>query len=994
MAEQILIELLVDDRQLLTALEQLEKTGQIDAKLANGFRQTTTEINKQAAAIKNDNSALAAMQKNFDQLAKELKDQLDFFKGFKEGVEQALKEAGVSLEEFLEALKNGPKDAEKPAESLRQRLKAITVQLAEMKLAGQDNTEEFKELVKEAGNIKDALGDVGQEINNLASDTSVFDGLISAVSGVTGAFAAGQGVIGLFGDESEELQKTLLKVNSAMAILQGLQQIQNVLQKESAASQLLANRQRLITNAQIAIENGLNSQSVIVRLAAAGAQRVLNAAMAANPIGIVVVALAGLITLLANYGRSAAEARRQTSNLNVALGAGADAFEDRANAIQQQGDAIIKGLENQGATGSQIAQQEIDNQKLIADARKQRLEELRTLEASSAEADLEKRQELNRAIRDLDDQILADKIEANNLERRLAKVLEEERLKSAIATTEAALLNAKEVSKEQLDIQKRLINQKAALELTAEGLLDAQRRQILEQAERERYELQVAFDKRRIDLQLKNIETQLVNVQEGSQEELNLRLQQLRLQTQSEIASTKLSEDEKRAIKEKGFQDELKLQREFNERIRREAIEAQISLNAAQLASIQIAQEDRLLLTISNIELTAAIEVDAAKGNAAKIKQINAQRDADIAATRKAFIEEQAQNELDLMIAREGVETRQLQRTAANQKNTVSTRVAALQQLAEIELRGVDIRESALEEERAKKLISDKEYNLRYAQLQDEKAKISEATELEITEIHKAENERRRELVFQTTQQVVDILGQLSSLQADIDQRRIDDEKARVAELLESGAITEKQAKERNKRLEAEEKAAKTRAAQRDKQVAIFNAVIATAQSVANALSVFPAPNFVLAGIAAALGAAQIAIIASKPIPKFRGGKKNTYEGPGIIGDEGPEIFEYNGRRYLAQKETLVWMGKQDKVYTAAETKRMLPTVDKELMKSPKQQSGTYEIDYEHLAKEVGKEVGKQVKLPGMTVDENGFKVFMQTGLSRQNYMDKYYSSK
>lgn len=993
MAEQILIELLVDDSQLQTALDHLEKTGQIDAKMANGFRQTTAEINKQAAAIKNDNSALAAMQKNFDQLAKELKEQMEFFKGFKEGVEQALKEAGVSLEEFLEALKKGPKDAEAPTESLRQRLKVLTEQISELKLAGQDNTEQFKELVKEAGNIKDALGDVSQEIRNAAANSQTLEGLVSIAGGVTGAFAAGQGAIALFGDESEELQKTLLKVNAAMAILQGLQQIQNVLQKESAASQLLANRQRLITNAQIAIENGLNSTSIVVRVAAAGAQRVLNAAMAANPIGIVVTALAGLITLLATYGKSAAEARRQTSNLNVALDAGAKAFEGRANAIAQIQDSNIKALEIEGATAAKFAQQEIFNQQLIANARKQRLEELRRLEAENTEADLEKRQELQAAIRALDDEVLADALKANNLEFKLKKVLYDEDLKSRIAITEKSLINAKEGSKEQLDIQKRLISQKAALEANADGLLDSQRAAILAQSERERQELQVAFDKRRIDLQLKNIETQLVNVREGSQEELNLRLEQLRLQVQSEIASTKLSEAEKKAIKEKGFQDQLKLQREFNEKIRREAIEGQIALNAAELTNVQINAEDKLLLTIANIELAAAVEVDAAKGNANKIKEINAKRDADIAATRKAFIEEQAQNEIDLITAIEGRNNRAAERTANNQRKSIADRAAALRQLAAFELNNIDIREKALEDERAKKLIGDEEYNRRYAQLQDEKAKVSEKTELEITEMHKEQNRRRVELIINTTQQVVDLLSQLSDLQAEKDSQRIEAERARVEELREAGAITEKEAIERNKRIDAEEKRVKTRQAQRDKAIAIFNAVIATAQSVANSLAVPPSPNFVLAAIAGALGAAQIALIAARPIPKFKGGKKNQYRGPGIIGEDGAEIFEHDGKRYIAHKETLVWLGKQDKVYTPAETRRMLPSVDRQLMKQ-QPEAASNNIDYDQLAKAVGKEVGKHVRVPGLTVDENGFKVWQQEGMSRTRYMDKYYSSK
>ena len=45
----------------------------------------------------------------------------------------------------------------------------------------------------------------------------------------------------MFGQENEDVQKAILKVQSAMAIANGVQQIANLLQKESAVS-IAANR--------------------------------------------------------------------------------------------------------------------------------------------------------------------------------------------------------------------------------------------------------------------------------------------------------------------------------------------------------------------------------------------------------------------------------------------------------------------------------------------------------------------------------------------------------------------------------------------------------------------------------------------------------------------------------------------------------------------------------------------------------------------------------
>ncbi len=1000
--QQIVIELVLDDSQLEPALDKLEKSGQIDAKLAAGFKQTNAELAKRLNLSGQISVSATREQQIYNKLVASLK---TLSGESKKAVENLLKmstgevaagfdKAAVSVDDYIAALiaaGKGSGDAEQASESLRQRLKELTEQITEIKLNGEQWAGQLDSLVGEAGRIKDAMADAGAEIKNAASDSRLFDNLLGSVQAVAGGFALVQGTAALFGDESKELQQTLLKVNAAMSILQGLQTVQNALQKEGAVSQLLANRQRLITNAQIAIENGLQSQSVIVRLAAAGAQRVLNVAMAANPVGILVVAIAGLIALLATYGRSAAAAARQTSALNVELEQGAKNFEDRTNAIRQQGDASIKALENQGATASRIAQQEIDNQKLIADARKQRLDQLRRLEDETTEADLDKRRELTEAIRKLEDEQTTDILEASNLEFKKKKILYEEDLKSRIAVTEAALVKSKEGSEDQLALQKQLINQRTALELNADGLLQTQRNALIAKGEKEKQELQADFDKRRIDLQLKNIDAQLVNVREGSQEEFNLRLQQLKLQTQSEITSTKLSESEKKAIREKSFQDQLKLQREFNERIRKEAIEGQISLNNAQLDQIKTNDEDRLLLTISNIELQAALEIDAAKGNATKIKEINAKRDADILAARKKFLEDQTTFEISIQQAVEGANRRALERIASDQRKSFEVRKAAISQLSDIEASEIDKRLALLEEEKRQKLISEKDYQLQYAQLQDQKKQVAEKTERDITQLTKDENALRTQVAFEALNAVSSILQGIADAQTARENQNLEDEKNKVQALLDAGAITEKEAKARNKRLEVEEKRLRREQAQRDKALAIFQAVINTADAVTKALASAPPPfGAILAGIAGALGAAQIALIANRTIPKFRTGKKNKYEGPGKIGEAGAELFEHKGRMYLAKKETTVWLGKDDKVYTPQETKQMLPEVDRRVMNWKGETISAPSIDYEQL----GKSVGKHVKIPGIKVDENGFKVWQDEGMSRKNYMDKYYSSK
>lgn len=972
MAEQLLIEIIVDTTQLSSAIDLLEKMGQVDAKTAAGFKQANAEINKQAAAIKAGAAAAVPMKKNLEDVNRAVKDTTSsFLKGFEEGIIQTLKEAGVSLDEFLAALKNGPQVTAPATESLRQRLKNLTQQLGELKLSGQDNTEQFKQLRAEAAKIQDAMADAGQEIRNVASDTGVFDGLIGAAQGIAGGFAVAQGTAALFGDESEELQKTLLKVNAAMAILQGFQQVQNVLQKESAAATLgdtVAKNFNIVATKLYTAVTGRATQATVG----------FKLALAATGIGLLVIGVIAAVQAFKEFAIGADDAAESQQRLNEAIG-------NTNKALVQDNEIYVAFLNEQKSNLEQqlaIAEARGDSELKILAIRRQIAQE----EESIGKKSLENLGLTRTGVERLD-------LQYSRLIQRIATLNEvaqkdpSERGQKAAEKLRAQLQSEADAIKPLLDAGIQAIDQISAAQNKSAQIFIA----IEKQKEKERKDALL----RQLNDELAGIERRLLAAEAGSEKELRLQQEVANKKAQIELTNETLTKQQRLLILEQTLKENLEKERAYNEKLTQEQINAQVSRNNALLANINLSDEARLRLSIANIELAAQLEIEAAKGNADKIAEINAQRDAQIAAAHRASIEQQAQQEIDLINAVSGAETRALDRIINDEKKAASTRILAAQQRAEHDLKLIDIKEQALNEQLRRGLISEREYNAKYEQLQDDKAQVAERTEDKITAIHEAEAENRRkiqqetiELAIQTTQQVLSVLDGINDIRAQQDQERIEGERARVAELLESGAITEQEAIKRNKRIDAEEKKLKREQAQRDKSLAIFNAVINTAAAVTKAL-----PNLILAGIAAALGAAQIAVIASRPIPKFRSGKKNNYEGPGIIGEAGEEIFEHNGQAYLAKKETLVWLGKTDKVYTPGETKRMLPSVNRQLLKQPEPVLET-NIDYDKLAQAVGKEVGKHVKVPGLTVDENGFKAFMQDGLSRKNYMDKYYSSK
>lgn len=104
----------------------------------------------------------------------------------------------------------------------------LTTQMGEMEdklmlmaYAGDTTSDEFKRLSHEVAGMRRSIRETDAGLEALSMTTSQKVG--GALSGVTSGFELAQGVMGSFGVESEAVEKALLRVQSAMAIAQGVQ---------------------------------------------------------------------------------------------------------------------------------------------------------------------------------------------------------------------------------------------------------------------------------------------------------------------------------------------------------------------------------------------------------------------------------------------------------------------------------------------------------------------------------------------------------------------------------------------------------------------------------------------------------------------------------------------------------------------------------------------------------------------------------------------------
>jgi len=105
--------------------------------------------------------------------------------------------------------------------SLRSQFKEAMAELARLQNQAGATSKEIANAAKRAAEIKDRIADAKSTIDAFNPDAK-FKSFGQAISGVAGAFSAAQGAFALFGVESENVQKQLLKVQGALALSQGL----------------------------------------------------------------------------------------------------------------------------------------------------------------------------------------------------------------------------------------------------------------------------------------------------------------------------------------------------------------------------------------------------------------------------------------------------------------------------------------------------------------------------------------------------------------------------------------------------------------------------------------------------------------------------------------------------------------------------------------------------------------------------------------------------
>ena len=388
----------------------------------------------------------------------------------------------------------------------------------------------------------------------------------------------------------------------------------------------------------------------------------------------------------------------------------------------------------------------------------------------------------------------------------------------------------------------------------------ALRKSLLQEMNNELAKASGEYEKNRASIDLQN---RLASVEEGSEEEMSVRLDILDKQKEEEMKAAESNGADVSLIEKKYINEKRKIYEEY-----------------------------------------AADYVDEISKSAAAEQVVrNAQYNSDLKELEKLHAKK--------LISDEEYEKKKADITERYSIDTAKAAVDSLEEQISVENLSQDDREKLAEQ------LQKAKADLANAEADAEIAAIKRVQDEEEDSYKKRMKNAQRWMDVAS-----DAIGAIGNLMSTLYERDIDNiekeqeanEEAynadveRIEALAESGAISEEEAEVRKRAAEAEtsrknEELEKKKVQLQQKQakwqkgVDIAQAGIATALAITRAL-----PNLVLAAIVGAMGAVQIATIAATPIPAYKEGTKNGGHigGLAIVGDGGKhEVVVYGGKSWV-----------------------------------------------------------------------------------------------
>jgi hypothetical protein len=225
--------------------------------------------------------------------------------------------------------------------SLRSQLRESVQELARLQNTAGASAKEIANAAKRAAELKDRIGDAKATIDAFNPDAK-FKAFGQSIQGVAGAFAGAQGALALFGVESENVQKQLLKVQGALAFSEGLNTILGSIDGFKNLALVIKTQvlQAFTTLRGALIASGIGALAIGLGLLIANFDKVRDAILKLVPgLGVVANAIGDIVTKVTDFVGITSEVDR-----------GLELYAKNSKNRKEQYERELKVLESQGAS--------------------------------------------------------------------------------------------------------------------------------------------------------------------------------------------------------------------------------------------------------------------------------------------------------------------------------------------------------------------------------------------------------------------------------------------------------------------------------------------------------------------------------------------------------------------------------------------------------------------------------------------------------------------
>ena len=540
-----------------------------------------------------------------------------------------------------DAIENVGKDAKKTDGSfvnLRKELKQLTVQLQNLDPA----SKEFETVARRAGQIKEQMRGVADAIND--ADPEKFGGKFQRTAeGIAGAFSAVTGAQALFGQQSEEIEKQMLKVQGAIALTQGISAMKEL--KNDALDFATSIRTKLVaaytslTASELANAEATGTMTLLQKAyslavgTSTGAMKMFKLALASTGIGAIAVLVGYLIEKIADFVSNTDEATKAQNRFTSATEKYNRVQENNRKNMENQLDFQLEyaravGMSEEGLFNLQKKQSEKrqkftekdleTNKKHISNLKKQKqkaVEDENVDLVNSINEEIKKTREKNNSLIDQRYQLQRDEIILTEKHKTDLKNQQNEAIKDEAAkqkeANDKALAKQKEAAqkrKEQREkeAQEQIELQRKIEDLTVANIDDANTRDIMSlklKHDRELEEMQKQYGKKK---EFAELEKQLLIQQDAEKTALLDEQNKVKSEKEKE-AQNKKFEDQKAFIEA----DLIRAEEDFNLK-QQKRIELENKDFEQQIANTELTDGQRELLKAQHEANLVAIAKDSA----------------------------------------------------------------------------------------------------------------------------------------------------------------------------------------------------------------------------------------------------------------------------------------------------------------------------------------------------------------------------------------------